>query len=337
MHPNRFKTMIVSMILLAILGCGCSQMNGGDTMQSNEMIPASLEDQAITSESGKSTEESAVKKGELKNGTLVNGGLTREYTLYLPVGLGEKAPLVFALHGFTESSTNMMYSSRLNRIADREGFAVCYPQGSRTDDGKTFWEAGYAFTQKYGVDDVAFLSQLAHELQSMYGFHEENTFVTGMSNGADMTILLGVKATDVFHAFAPVCGCMMDVTWESHRDSPAVPVLMINSDKDPITRWEGDMENHDGWGAYHSTDDLTQFFASKIKSVISTVTVLPDVYKADMSSVVETRYANPDTSIQVRALRVEGGGHDWPGFSGNMDIDASEEVWAFFKQYIEKP
>ena len=30
---------------------------------------------------------------------------------------------------------------------------------------------------------------------------------------------------------------------------------------------------------------------------------------------------------------IVGGGHDWPGASGNMDIDASEEVWAFFSQY----
>ncbi len=25
-----------------------------------------------------------------------------------------------------------------------------------------------------------------------------------------------------------------------------------------------------------------------------------------------------------------GGGHDWPGRSGNMDIDATREIWDFF-------
>jgi hypothetical protein len=30
---------------------------------------------------------------------------------------------------------------------------------------------------------------------------------------------------------------------------------------------------------------------------------------------------------------VLGGGHDWPGSSGNMDIDASEEVWNFVSRY----
>jgi polyhydroxybutyrate depolymerase len=27
------------------------------------------------------------------------------------------------------------------------------------------------------------------------------------------------------------------------------------------------------------------------------------------------------------------GGHDWPGISGNMDINASEEIWKFVSQY----
>jgi polyhydroxybutyrate depolymerase len=32
---------------------------------------------------------------------------------------------------------------------------------------------------------------------------------------------------------------------------------------------------------------------------------------------------------------VVGGGHDWPGDQGNMDIDAGEEAWLFFQKYID--
>ena len=32
--------------------------------------------------------------------------------------------------------------------------------------------------------------------------------------------------------------------------------------------------------------------------------------------------------------KVEGGGHDWPGAWGNQDINASEEIWKFFKKHI---
>ena len=37
---------------------------------------------------------------------------------------------------------------------------------------------------------------------------------------------------------------------------------------------------------------------------------------------------------EVRLYEVINGGHDWPGSSGNMDIESSEEIWSFFSQFI---
>jgi len=34
---------------------------------------------------------------------------------------------------------------------------------------------------------------------------------------------------------------------------------------------------------------------------------------------------------------VEGGGHDWPGAFGNMDISASREAWEFFEAICDAP
>ena len=35
----------------------------------------------------------------------------------------------------------------------------------------------------------------------------------------------------------------------------------------------------------------------------------------------------------VEELKVIGGGHDWPGVSGNMTIDANTEIWEFVSNY----
>jgi len=35
----------------------------------------------------------------------------------------------------------------------------------------------------------------------------------------------------------------------------------------------------------------------------------------------------------VEELKVIDGGHDWPGSFGNMDIDASAEIWQFVSHY----
>ena len=45
------------------------------------------------------------------------------------------------------------------------------------------------------------------------------------------------------------------------------------------------------------------------------------------------KYLNGINNNEVWYYEVVGGGHDWPGASGNMDINASEEVWNFVKAF----
>ena len=35
----------------------------------------------------------------------------------------------------------------------------------------------------------------------------------------------------------------------------------------------------------------------------------------------------------VKHLKVIGGDHDWPGVTGNMDIDTDSELWNFMSQF----
>ena len=44
-------------------------------------------------------------------------------------------------------------------------------------------------------------------------------------------------------------------------------------------------------------------------------------------------WANGDNCVSVVELTVNGGGHDWPGSFGNMDISASAEIWKFVSKY----
>ena len=45
------------------------------------------------------------------------------------------------------------------------------------------------------------------------------------------------------------------------------------------------------------------------------------------------KYFDCIENAEVWLYEVVGGGHDWPGSNGNMDINASEEIWSFFSQY----
>ena len=125
-----------------------------------------------------------------------HGGLNRSYYLYLPDSISMGAPLVFVLHGFTGTAQGIMTYSGMNDIADDHQFVVCYPQGRMDSNGNTFWNVGYDFHQDQTVDDLGFLVELAHYLQSEYNLSRNNTFATGMSNGGEMSYLLACNASD---------------------------------------------------------------------------------------------------------------------------------------------
>jgi len=261
-------------------------------------------------------------------------GISREYMLYLPDSLPLNAPLVFVFHGFTDNAESMMNWSRMNVVADKNKFAVCYPQGLKDEQGRTFWEVGYSFTQNQHVDDVKFVTYLTTYLQDKYELSSENTFATGMSNGAEMCIVLGCKAPEVFKAIAPVCGCFMKSTFDSIREIKPVSIFMINGTGDNTTSWEGDMDGAQGWGAYLPVRTTFNFFVEKNGCTQVAIDTIADVNRNDGSFVVSEKHTKGINDNLVWLYTVVNGDHDWPGSSGNMDIDASKEVWSFFNLFL---
>jgi polyhydroxybutyrate depolymerase len=273
-------------------------------------------------------------EAEAENHTLTVDGLERSYYLYRPAGLKPNAPLVFVIHGFTDNARNMMQSTKMNGVADARGFAVCYPQGTKDDQGRTFWEVGYSFSEKYQRNDVRFLVTLARQLQADYQLSSENTFASGMSNGAEMSIVLGLLAPETFRAVAAICGCVMNKTRDRMTTVPTVPALFLNGDADDTTFWHGDMEDKAGWGPYLPVSGMLDLFTAGDPGLVRQTADLPDINKTDGSRVQATTWSNAATGRQVVFYKVIGGGHDWPGARGNQDLDASAEIGRFFAQYF---
>jgi polyhydroxybutyrate depolymerase len=262
-------------------------------------------------------------------------GQTREYYLYLPDSLSSDTPLVFALHGYSGSAVSMRNYTGFNQIAENNGFVVCYPQGLTDQWGNSFWNVGYDFHQNETVDDVEFLTVLAQYLQNEYNLNAQNTFCTGMSNGGDMCYLLACQAPGIFKAVAPVAGCMMEWIYSSCNPSNPIPVLEIHGTDDDITYWNGDMNNTQGYGAYLPVLTTFDFWIQLNECTQSVIDTFPDINLSDGSIVISEKFTDGINNNEVWLYKVEGGGHDWPGSSGNIDINASEEIWNFFDQSIQ--
>ena len=192
--------------------------------------------------------------------TYNHNGINRDYIYYEPVDLPDNAPLVIVAHGYSDSHTSIMNYSGMNVIANQNGFAVCYPKGTTDNQwgGQNFWNVGYDFHEGYSVNDIDFLINLAQHLQATYNLSTENTFMTGMSNGAELCYQIACEAPGFFKAFAPVAGTIFPngLTNNSCTDF-SVPFFEIHGSNDDVTLFEGDA-NDQFWGPYLSIDSISK-------------------------------------------------------------------------------
>ncbi len=261
---------------------------------------------------------------------------SRSFYLYFPEGIEPHSPLVFVCHGYTGTAEGMIDYTKMNNVADSNGFVVCYPQGTKDQDGNPFWQVGYTFNENILVDDYKFLTHLAQHLQQKYELSQEDTFLTGLSNGGDLCNLFAFHSTASFKAVAPVVGCVMKWMIDSFPKPDPIPILMINGTSDDITLWNGDLEDMGGWGPYYSTPFMQEFWIHNNNCETIERTTLPDLDSLDGSHVILDQYTcdtYPQTPVWI--YTVVNGGHDWPGGSGNMDFNASESIWSFFASFIE--
>ena len=244
----------------------------------------------------------------------------RQYYLFEPDNLNQNAPLVFVLHGYTSSATTIMNYSNMNSVAEQNGFAVCYPQGKIDQWNNRFWNVGYDFHSNQTVDDISFLTDLALHLQNENGYNQNNTFVTGMSNGGDMSYMLACQTENIFKAYAPVAGCMMQDIYNACNSSFA-SIFEIHGTNDDVTLWDGDYLNLGGWGPYLSTNDGINHWVEQNDCQNS------EQLQGPSFNTIHHRYYDCNDNHEVWLYEINGGGHDWPNYS-------SEEIWSFFNNFL---
>lgn len=159
----------------------------------------------------------AATKGSLTHGSFHQpGGLTRGYLLYQPAGLRAGRPVVLFLHGCNQTAAQAMVATRFNALADKERFAVAYPEQLRPATGSApvvdgnglgCWNWFLPDHQTRGAGEPAVLAGLAQAVTRQVRGDRKRVFVEGISAGADMTVILAATYPDVFAAAGSLAGC----------------------------------------------------------------------------------------------------------------------------------
>ena len=147
-----------------------------------------------------------------------------------------------------------------------------------------------------------------------------------------MCYLLAYRGQDVFSALAPVSGITMAWIYEGYQAPKPVPIYEIHGTADKTSRWDGDMTNKGGWGAYLPLKlSMAYWIARNRCTVVEKPDTIAGKNPANGHYVVRHRFTGGTGGCQVWVDEVVGATHSWH----SHDMDTGEAIWAFFKQYLK--
>lgn len=274
----------------------------------------------------------------------------RAFDLEVPEGWDGKSPLpvLVAFHGGGGNRRSALRVTCpggdegsplcLSALARARGVAVVRPDGtgSRPLRNIRTWNAGGGRDGlncasgpacKSGVDDVAYFDELMAEVGKVIPVDPRRVFLTGISNGGAISHRLACERAGTVAAIAAVGG--------SNQFSAAggacpggVAVLEIHGTADPCWAFsqssasclEGDkagikvgtIESMEGWRVRNGCQNTP------------TSEPLPDTNPGDGTT--STRLRWPQCQSPVELIKVENGGHTWPGGFAYFDVDTIGRV-----------
>lgn len=275
-------------------------------------------------------------------------GLERYYMVYIPKTYDENRnyPVVFILHGGGGKAAGMIRFTRgrFNTLADRDEFIAVYPNGY-----KKGWNDGdrdtLAAARRLNIDDVGFFDAMIEDLDGKFSIDRNNIFACGISNGGFMVQRLAIERSGVFKAIGVVAANMSEDQQKTTPENP-VPVIFICGTADPLVPYNGGpvVVLNQNRGEVLSVDESVDYW-KRVNgcSEKAKVTTFADINKRDGSTAVKTVWQNPgNEQLKVVNIRIEGGGHTWPGTKQylprklvgnvNRDFNGCDEIWDFFNR-----
>jgi polyhydroxybutyrate depolymerase len=257
--------------------------------------------------------------------------------------------VVINYHGGGGNARTQKWYTRMDAVADREGFIAVYPNGTG-GLGTRFltWNAGSCcgIAALNRVDDVGFTLAVLDDLGDRTPVDPTRIYATGLSNGSMMAYRLAAEAPQRIAAVAGVAGAM---TLRRFKPALAMPVMHIHSVDDERALYSG------GLGpAFPLTD--TRVFHGSVEEMVQkwvahngcegpgSVVALATGKGADEGHTGNRIVWRPCRSgSEVVLWKLFGPGHVWPG--GQRDflpallgtssavIDANRETWQFFSRF----
>jgi len=300
--------------------------------------------------------------GQTTAATIVSNGSEYEYLRYVPNSYSPErpAPLVVAAHGCQTTAEQMMGATALNKLAERKGFVVLYPDVdavSRALPGplNQCWKFFDPSAYFRGNSDPAAIAAMTQAVIGELNIDTERVYIVGVSAGGLMAAVDAAAYSEIYAAVGIVASagfadgtCFttgvgtpvgVNATLAYTQMGPrarVVPIIAIGSDADlafPATCTEKALEQG------LRTNNLVLSGSQEGPIALSPAAVEEKQVPGGLAYTVST-FRDPGGCLIGERWIIHGMPHAWPGgpieFEGYTDPRApsgAEASWAFFKRY----
>jgi poly(hydroxyalkanoate) depolymerase family esterase len=287
---------------------------------------------------------------------------SRSYLVYVPRGHSRwrRRPLLVLLHGCRQSPEEIAGGTRITALADERDWLVLLPRQAKDANA---WGCWNWFDQRTaeGKGEAAIVAAQVRAVRRLYRAHPRRMFVVGMSSGACLAAVLGLRFAELFAAVglhsgvacgaasspaaafkALASGADTDLTaiarQARERTSPRalpLPLCVVHGERDDVV------------AGRNATDTVRQFlvFNGYPPATADPGEALPAADATATTTLPGGRTMTTDDycldgRLVARLVRVAELGHAWSGGDGAFAYndpqppDATALFGAFFEQRL---
>jgi poly(hydroxyalkanoate) depolymerase family esterase len=267
--------------------------------------------------------------------SFTNEAGSRSYKLFVPASYrGRPAPLLVMLHGCSQTPDDFAAGTRMNQIAEQQGFLVAYPAQSAAANMQKCWNWFETAHQRRDAGEPAVIAGVTRDIMCAWAVDARRVYIAGLSAGGALAAIMGQAYPDIYAAVGVhsglACGAARDMPsafaamQHGRAGRPAtargVPTIVFHGDNDKTVH----PRNGDAVIAQAADARLTR---------------IEDGTSPGGRRFRRTVHIGNDGKVSAEYWVVHGAGHAWSGgsaagtFTDASGPDASHEMIRFFTQF----